>query len=246
MHRMENLEKLVLEIPEYHSPLFEIAFKRAGLILPNVRTLKLAPFCEFAIALCPNVRTISTNGWRWVGAKRADASQGEHTLRLFRAAGNAPKLEYMETTERWNIPLVESILENMANLPQLDLGGSLQVCFCHGLIDFLRVLARFQNLQWLALPDAVSLIIKSRRPPCAYNYEGLHGSKLKKAVEADAREVEMKVAVRVAEACPKLKELWFGHRTKVEILRSLDGSFQDVIVKLHRQRERAMHVLRIQ
>lgn len=42
---MSHLEKLVFVVPEYHSGLFEEAFRHAELMMPSVDILVVGPYC---------------------------------------------------------------------------------------------------------------------------------------------------------------------------------------------------------
>ncbi len=63
---MSHLEKLVFVVSEYHSGLFEEAFRHAELMMPSVDILVVGPYCEFMVAICPNVTIVSNNGWQWL------------------------------------------------------------------------------------------------------------------------------------------------------------------------------------
>ncbi|EJD39115.1 hypothetical protein AURDEDRAFT_187555 [Auricularia subglabra TFB-10046 SS5] len=99
---MRCLKHLSLDLPSYHAPLFGNQLRHDRLILRRVRNLTLAPYCEFAIYLCPNVLSVSTNE-RWVLDTR-----GNPAMRLFGAAGTSMTIvELAVHVDVWTVTLIE-------------------------------------------------------------------------------------------------------------------------------------------
>ena len=122
--RLQRVEKLVLVIPEYHTSIFSTEIANLGFRLPTVRTLVVGPLCEFAISLCPNVGTISSNGWNWLHAKAGNRSARTHTQRLIAAASEAAAMvTRFEMMEQWTVDLVEALHDALPNLLKLTLDG---------------------------------------------------------------------------------------------------------------------------
>ena len=109
---MSHLEKLVFVVPEYHTGLFEEAFRHAELMMSSVDILVVGPYCESMVAICPNVTIVSTNGWQWLHSDRArDSSRNkDHSIKLIKAAGAASKLRHFEMMEWWEVGLLEGIV----------------------------------------------------------------------------------------------------------------------------------------
>ena len=236
--RMPKLEKLVLVIPEHHTNDFADAFARAKITLSGVHTLVVGTFCDFAVPLCHNVTTISNNGWSWLHTEAGKSSGQEHTRALIKAAGRAPKISNLQLMNWWTIDLVKAIHEALPYLPRLTLdGGSYQ----GGVATFIPLLSRFERLEFLALADACALGVGFTPPRCGNVYMGPHGKEVRKRVNDQRQQAEMRVAKMVAPACPVLKELWIGDQTRVEVVRDDDGSFKDVVFHRGRKREKVVH-----
>ena len=109
---MSQLEKLVLVVPEYHTCLFEEAFRRVELMMPSVDILVVGPYCEFMVAICPNVTIVSNNGYQWLHSDRArdNDRDRDHSMKLIRATRAASKLHHFEMMEWWEVDLLESII----------------------------------------------------------------------------------------------------------------------------------------
>ncbi|MCJ1387648.1 hypothetical protein MMC18_000491 [Xylographa bjoerkii] len=104
---MERLTKLVIDMPKNHIGPFTEVFQKDGVVLPLVETLVVGPFCEFAVTMCPNVKFISVNSWRWMRATGGDDQAQEPTLQLINAAKTAPRLIHLEVYRAWTATLVE-------------------------------------------------------------------------------------------------------------------------------------------
>jgi hypothetical protein len=109
---MKQLENLELAIPEYHTDNFADVFDEANLSLPKVKRLVLGSFNDFMIKHCPNVETISSNGWVFLHSTRSsttssDSSKSENAARLVNKAGEASKLTYFEMSQWWTAAQVE-------------------------------------------------------------------------------------------------------------------------------------------
>lgn len=95
---IQELEQLVLVIPEFHTAPFEASL--TNLMFPHVRSLVVGPYCDFAAKLCPNLQTFSSNGWHFKEAHR-DGYQN-HTMRLIREAAVVPNLTRFEINAYWD------------------------------------------------------------------------------------------------------------------------------------------------
>lgn len=107
---MPRLEKLVFVIPDYHTEWFEQAIQHAELVMPSVDALVVGPYCEFMVAVCPNVDVISTNGSRWLHSRTRYFGREHYSMKLIKAAGTAVRLRHFEMTEWWEIILLEGTL----------------------------------------------------------------------------------------------------------------------------------------
>lgn len=97
---MQELEKLVLVIPEYHTEKFERGFR--NLTFPHIKTLVVGPYCDFAARSCPNLQILSSNDWPFKESHRYGYHHRNHTMNLIRTAGNVPNLTRLEIDEYWN------------------------------------------------------------------------------------------------------------------------------------------------
>lgn len=109
MRRLENLE---LAIPEYHTDNFADVFDEASLCLPNVKKLVLGSYNDFMVKHCPNVETISSNGWVFLHSSRGTSSSTspyipKNATRLVEKAGDASKLTYFEMSQWWTAAQLE-------------------------------------------------------------------------------------------------------------------------------------------
>lgn len=126
MQQMENLNKFYMVIPEFHTQVFEDAFKSTELVFPQVQTLVVGPYSDFMVASCPNVVAVGTNGYSWARSHRQYEEQqmfresgyttqyeqkqvpNEHTIRLINALAVNPGVKRLEIHEWWNVYLAES------------------------------------------------------------------------------------------------------------------------------------------
>ena len=235
---MQKLEKLVLVVPEHHTAIFASEIAKAEFALPAVRTLVVGPFCDFAVQLCPNVTTVSSNGWSGLHTKLGGYSDRAHTRDLIKAAGKAPKVTRLEIMEWWQVDLVEAIHKALPHLTNLALdGGSYKA----GIAAFVPVLSRFQDLEYLALANASALGVGFNPPTCGNIYMGCGGKKAREQIDKRRRGAVEKVAKMVAPVCPRLKNLWIGDTTRVEIVRNEDGSFEDFVQSKEEKREQVVY-----
>lgn len=109
---MPQLEKLVFVVPEYHVGVFEEAFRQASILLPSADVLVVGPYCEFVVAMCPNVKIVSSNGYQWGHSQRAyeNGWNRGHSLRLIKAVGAASKLRHFEMQEWWDTGLLQGTI----------------------------------------------------------------------------------------------------------------------------------------
>jgi hypothetical protein len=88
----------VLVIPEYHTAQFEAEFE--DLVFPHIKTLVVGSYCDFAARLCPNLQTISSNGWLFKESRRN--GYRNHTFSLIRAAASVPNVTRLEINDYWD------------------------------------------------------------------------------------------------------------------------------------------------
>jgi hypothetical protein len=103
---MQELEKLVLVIPEYHTEKFEREFR--NLIFPHIKALVVGAYCDFAARSCPNLRIMSSNGSPFTKSRRYGYN---HTTNLIRTAGKVPNLTRLEIDEYWNRERLEGEID---------------------------------------------------------------------------------------------------------------------------------------
>jgi hypothetical protein len=96
---MQKLEAFTLVIPGHHTEVFAPHFK--DIVLPEVETLVVGSYCDFAVSSCPNVQTISSDGWPWLHSHRYGYGHRNHTYDLIEAAGHAQKLKRLEINAWW-------------------------------------------------------------------------------------------------------------------------------------------------
>ena len=235
--QMPQLQELVLVIPEHHTDIFIKTISVSKIILPAVHTLMAGPFCDFAVQLCPNVTTIANNGWNALHAKRGDRPSLQHTRDLIAVAGSAPRFENLEIMAWWEVDLVEAIHDSVPNLRRLALDvGS----YKHGIECFIPVLSRLTDLEYLALGDASRLGVGFRPPGCGNAYRGPRGKEVRERIDLQRMVAERKVEAMVASACPRLKDLWIGDSTHVEVLRHKDGAFENYVLHRAQTREKVV------
>jgi len=105
MKQMGKLTKVVLVIPEFHTDVFEAAFKGAEIVLPKVDALVLGPYCEFMVGMCPNVTAISTYGLKWLRSERSKRL-GENTINLINIVSAASNVTRLEIKDYWKPDLL--------------------------------------------------------------------------------------------------------------------------------------------
>ena len=222
--RLPNLEKLVLRIPDRHIDVFEKKLIDAR--FPNVRTLVVGPFCEFAVRLCPNLTTLSSNGWAWSMTERRSENVS-HTERLIMAAASAEKLVNLNIDQQLEPEQLAYVFDRMPQLTHLGtIGGGFRGSFWAKL----PTLSRFERLTHLYLCEASSLGVGfDGGPRCGNAYMGPKGAELLRRVQAQRHEAEAKVADAVVPKLRSLEELWIGDHTEVQVLRNGDGTVNQTI-----------------
>ena len=116
LKQMNKLTKLVLVFPEFHIEIFQKVFEKEQMVFPHVVTLVAGPYCEFMVAMCPNVRTVSSNGWTWLHSERQKKKEvrREHTLNLIDAASKAEKVTRLEIMEWWTVNLMRGKFRSLS------------------------------------------------------------------------------------------------------------------------------------
>ena len=231
--RMSQLQKLVLVIPEHHTDIFAKTISRSKISLPAVHTVVVGPFCDFAIQMCPKVTAIANNGWMALRATRGGRMSVQHTRDIIAAAGTARRLESLNITARWEVDLVAAIHESVPGLRRLTLGAG---SYKKGIEPLIPMLSRLTELEYLALGNTPTLGIGFNPPGCGNAYHGPNGKLFRQKLRLQRDLAERNAATMVTTACPRLKDLWFGNMTHVEVLRDKSGSFEKYI--LHRPENR--------
>lgn len=231
--QMPQLQKLVLVVPEHHTDVFAKTFSESDIVLPAVHTLVVGPYCDFAVRLCPNVTAIANNGWNALHATRGDRPPLQHTCDLIVAAGSAHRLESLEIMEWWRVDLVEAIHDSVPHLKRLALDSG---SYKNGIESFLPTLSRLTGLEYLALGPASKLDVGFNPPRCGNVYRGPRGQEVRERVDLKRQVAERKVAAMVANACPRLKDLWIGDSPHVEVVRDKNGVVENCV--MHRVQKR--------
>ena len=234
---MPQLQKLVLVIPEYHTEIFAKTISGFKVSLPAVHTLVVGPFCDFAVQICPSVTTVANNGWNALHSRRGDAKSLQHTRDIIAAAGSARRLVSLEIMAWWEVDLIEAIHDSVPGLRRLALDGG---SYKKGIKSFIPVLSRFTNLEYLALGDASRLGVGFNPPRCGNIYMGPGGKEVRERVALQRQVAERKVATMMALTCPRLKDLWIGDSTHVEVVRGKDGAFKDYVFHQAQKREKVV------
>lgn len=100
---MQKLDRLAFAVPQHHIEIFEQEFMKANVTLPKVKTLIVGPFCQFAVKMCPNVKSVATSGFNWV---HIPGSTG-NLLKSLEATVNLTRLEILDA---WTVPILKGKL----------------------------------------------------------------------------------------------------------------------------------------
>ena len=100
-----NLKTVHLNIDEFHVDIIARFTLSAKISLPTIETVVLGPYNEFLISHCPNLTSISANGWTFVHSKRSleNTHYCDHSHRLILAAAEATKLEHFSMDDCWSV-----------------------------------------------------------------------------------------------------------------------------------------------
>lgn len=101
---MPKLSKLHLSVAMEYVEDFTNVFEEASLTLPNIKTLVIGRFNDFIIRHCPNVQTISTNGYSFQGADKFKLDLSSH---LINEASKPVHLTYFEMNLIWRTGKLE-------------------------------------------------------------------------------------------------------------------------------------------
>jgi hypothetical protein len=110
LNSMKKLETIDLNIPKYHAEDFANVFDEADLHLPNIKTLIVAQHNDFIVRHCPNVETITSNGYSFLNPMRIRRRTPESpvsTDNLITSAGQAKSLSYFEMSQFWRVGQLE-------------------------------------------------------------------------------------------------------------------------------------------
>ena len=216
----------MLFVPNHHTQLFAGLFRDARVLLPTVDTLVVGAGCDFAIQHCPNVTAVAGNGHRHYSLCGKTEDQ-QPLLDLISAVADARKLSSLEIMAWWKPDLVRAIHDSAPQLQGLVLDAGLYSgLYKHGIAAFVSVISRFDYLEDLAVGSVSQLSVGFRPPRCGNAYRGPGGAEVRKRVKLDREAAEDKVAGMILPTCPKLRNLWIGNSTRVEVLRNEDGSYK--------------------
>jgi hypothetical protein len=217
--QMQDLDKLSLAIPEYQTDAFAAEFTARKLSLPNVKTVALGSFCDFAVQHCPNVETVSSNGYQFLHSERGRAWPLKiHATQLVVAASKMKHLKYFEMMDRWKPEQVEQVFETMPRIKKLGMvGGQYNGPFGE---EHLKQLGRFKDLEELILVHAGDLNVGYDPPWCGNAYDGPGGEAYWQRVKQEGLEAATTVAKSVFGVNKSLQKLWVGDGMFAEAVRS--------------------------
>ncbi|MCJ1399003.1 hypothetical protein MMC11_002205, partial [Xylographa trunciseda] len=226
---VKRLQKLWLAIPGLYTRPFASHFYAIKLLLPDIRTLIVGPYCHFAVLLCPTVATISVNGHAWRKKRRYEIALPNRCRALLDAARQAPKLVHLVLHEWYIVETLEDVLKAVPGIRNLTLAGEQ---YEDKLPDLLTVLSRFTNLQYLSFDDAI--YIKLGNEPTTPGGTLIPGLDCK--ADYDIPEVGThhidpfycRIAEMVTRACKSLRVVRIGTSARAEIKRHSDGRFVEV------------------
>lgn len=99
--QMKGLRNFSFMVPKDCVETFAKDFRNAEIMLPRVQALRLGPFCEFIIAMCPNIQMFQANGLTTLEDVEDDTHQ------LIRAAKKATKLTHLELYDSLTVQLCQ-------------------------------------------------------------------------------------------------------------------------------------------
>ena len=201
LSRLPRLRKLMIVIPDSYFKNFADPISRANLVLPNVDTLIVGPSCGIATSLCPNTSTLA-QAHPHVSSIMIHRKQ----MDFFGTQSVSPNVTTLKLNQDWSpdllrrtvrlFPSVKSLSEVKPKVPEYSM---------HDLIPHLKP---FEHLESLALASSGRLM---GSPSIDYTYE-MNEISLARIVS------EERVAGLVIPSCSKLRELWIGLETRVEIV----------------------------
>ncbi|MCJ1290658.1 hypothetical protein MMC34_002200 [Xylographa carneopallida] len=246
----KRLQKLWLAVPGLFTEAFASHFESVHLLLPDIKTLVVGPYCHFAVAVCPNVRTISVNGHAWRKKRRFEIALPNRCRALLNAACNAPKLAHLVLHEWYIVETLEDVLEAVPWIRSLSLAGEqyedkLPVRLLHiianiitqdivltSVKDLLTVISRFTNLQYLALDSAIYIKLGDQpTTPGGTLKPGLDCKPDRALPEVGVQYIDpiyCQIVEMVTRACKRLKVIRIGKSARAEIKRYSDGRFVEV------------------
>lgn len=226
---VRRLQKLWLAIPGLYTGPFASHFKAFKLVFPDIRTLIVGPYCQFAILLCPTVATISVNGYAWRKKRRYEITLPNRCRALLDAARQAPKLVHLVLHEWYIVETLEDVLKAVPGIRNLTLGGEQ---YEDKLPDLLTVLSRFTNLQYLSLDHAMYIKLGDQpTTPGGTLIPGLDCKADYDLPEAGTQYIDpfyCRIVEMVTCACKSLRVLRIGTSATAEIKRHSDGRFVEV------------------
>ena len=188
-------------IPDSYIKNFADSVSRANLVLPNVDTLIVGSSCGIATSLCPNISTLaqahSHASIFMIHRKKID---------FFGTQSISSNVTTLKLNQDWSpdllrrtlrlFPSVKSLSEVKPKVPEYSM---------HDLIPHLKP---FEHLDSLALASSGLLM---GWPSIDYTDE-------MNAINLARIALEERVAGLVIPSCSKLRELWIGPETRVEIV----------------------------
>lgn len=207
LSEMPKLKLLELVLRGFDQPAVYDLFRKAKGTLPTVETLVLGPHFESAISLCPNVKAISTGdlGWQYshvLGHQALGREERDAMLSLISAAAKADRLCCFAVMVAWNHTILGVIAREMPEL--------LILTMYHGYYDcnipyWTSTLARCTKLRCLAYVGTDTNIWK-------HDY----GRRFRGSTELQTTEPAWVLSAAMMQACPSIKDVFFGASTRME------------------------------
>ena len=204
---MPRLKKLMFIIPGPHVKSFADPITRSRLLLPDVDVLVVGPSCSIVTRICPSVSVLAQG--HPFGNSMIDRKMDKFTF--LESQSILPNVTTLELHQYWNLGLLRLILRIFPSLKYL--GEVRPDMLSHSMNDLIVILNQFERLESLAIAH----------PYCLSQSSGPGPRKCRKAYPADRIHAEHTTAASVKSSCPKLRELWIGEYSRVEIVEKADG-----------------------
>ncbi|KAF2014231.1 hypothetical protein BU24DRAFT_423248 [Aaosphaeria arxii CBS 175.79] len=212
---MYSLEILGFGVTEASSPAFEKAFAEANVTLPSITIFRSAAHNDWLLSRCPNVKRMdgpNYHSWSW-GLMNPERVAFINNMR------DMP-IKNLDLYARWNLELVEKILDNAPNITTLTMDGPLnwtnymKIPVGEALKRYLSILAQFPHLEELNLPRSEDLDLGFEGGHwCGNAYEGENGRAYGRMVAQQTAETIEAASRIVHDALPQLKKFSIGGGT---------------------------------